>query len=174
MLQREPGVLVPAEAVLYGITKLHERFFDFFAHFGGRRRAQGGHLAVPAAGEVLAQVHKARKLAQGLKVFGKTGPGVFHFCCFDEVAPSLVCEKREGAKLAATFEMVEDFARNALLILECVFTRKLRAEFEERFLRAGGFAVNAADKANQLVPRLAVCVTVLARVNGSELPLFFS
>ena len=40
-------------------------------------------------------------------------------------------EKCEGAKLAAIFEMGEDFARDALLILERMFTGKLRAEFEE-------------------------------------------
>src|SRR6266481_5228558 len=70
---------------------------------------------------------------------GEPRAAVLDLCCFDEVAPSLVCKKREGAKLAATFEMFEDFARNALLILECLFTRKLWTEFEERFLRAGGF-----------------------------------
>ena len=58
LLQWEPGVLVPAEAVLDGITKLHERFLDFFAHFARGRRAEGSHLTVPAAGEVLAQVHE--------------------------------------------------------------------------------------------------------------------
>ncbi len=174
LLQREPGVLMPAEAILDGITKLHERFFDFFAHFAGRRRAEGGHLAVPAAGEVLAQVHEARKLAQGLKMFGEARASVFYFCRFDELAPSLVREERERAKLSAILEMDEDFAREAFLILERMLMRKLWAEFEERFLGGGGFAVNAADKADQLVPGLAVCVAIFAGVNGGKLPLFFS
>src|SRR4029077_669431 len=100
--------------------------------------------------------------------------GILHFCCVDEVAPSLVSKKREGAKLAAPFQMGEDFARDAFLILERMSTGKLRAEFEERFLRVGGFAMNAADETNQLVPGLAVGVAVFAGVNGSELPLLFS
>src|SRR5258708_31671609 len=85
-----------------------------------------------------------------------------------------VVKKRKGALCGAIFVMGEDFTGNALLILEHMFTRKLWAEVEERFLGAGGFAVNAAYEANQLGPRLAVRVTVLAGVNGSELPLFFS
>src|SRR5258708_1556406 len=85
-----------------------------------------------------------------------------------------VVKKRKGALCGAIFVMGEDFTGNALLILEHMFTRKLRAEFEERFLGVGGFAMNAADEANQLVPRLAVRVTVLAGVNGGELPLVFS
>src|SRR2546427_3561760 len=107
-------------------------------------------------------------------MFREARAGIFDLCCIDEVAPGLVSEKREGAELAATFEMGEDFARDAILILERMFTRKLWAEFKERFLRVGGFAVNAADEANQLVPGLAVRVAVFASVNGGELPLFFS
>src|SRR5438552_522578 len=107
-------------------------------------------------------------------MFRKTWVRILDLGCFNEVAPSLVSEKREGAELAATFEMDEDFASDAFLILKRMFMRKLRAEFEERFLGVGGFAMNAADEANQLVPGLAVRFTVLAGVNGGELPLFFS
>jgi len=56
-----------------------------------------------------------------------------------------VSEKREGAELAATFEMDEDFASDAFLILKRMFIRKLRAEFEERFLSVGGFAVERGE-----------------------------
>src|SRR5258708_12908407 len=90
------------------------------------------------------------------------------------MAPSLVSEKREGAELASTFEMDKDFASNAFLILKRMFLRKLRAEFEERFPGVSSFAMNAADEANQLVPGLAVRVTILASVNSGEPPLVFS
>src|SRR5260370_1071186 len=65
-------------------------------------------------------------------------------------------------------------ASNAFLILKRMFLRKLRAEFEERFPGVSSFAMNAADEANQLVPGLAVRVTILASVNSGELPLVFS
>src|SRR5260370_13686825 len=77
-------------------------------------------------------------------------------------------------ELASSFEMDGDFARNVFLILKRMFIRKLRAEFEERFPGVGSFAMNAADEANQLVPGLAVRVTILAGVNSGELPLVFS
>src|SRR5260370_14697406 len=107
-------------------------------------------------------------------MFGEARASVFYFCRFDELAPSLVREERERAKLSAILEMDEDFAREAFLILERMLMRKLWAEFEERFLGGGGFAVNAADQADQLVPGLAVCVAIFAGVNGGQLPLFFS
>src|SRR5260370_15806782 len=87
---------------------------------------------------------------------------------------TLVKEKREGAELASPFEVDKDFASNAFLILKRMFLRKLRAEFEERFPGVSSFAMNAADEANQLVPGLAVRVTILASVNSGELPLVFS
>src|SRR5260370_15721241 len=174
LLQRQPGVVVREEAVLDGMAKLDELFFNCFAHFAGGRRAEGCHLTVPAAGEVLPQVHETCKLAQGLKVLRETRAGILDLCCFDEVAPSLVSEKREGTELASTFEMDEDFASNAFLILKRMFIRKLRAEFEERFPGVSSFAMNAADEANQFVPGLAVRVNVLASGNSGELPLVFS
>ena len=58
LLQREPGVFVPAKAILDGIAKLQERFFDLFAHFARRGRAEGSDLTVPTAGEILTQVHE--------------------------------------------------------------------------------------------------------------------
>src|SRR6266568_3973351 len=105
---------------------------------------------------------------------GEPREAILDLCCLDELAPSLVSEQGEGAKFAAIFKMDEDFASDAFLILKRMFLRKLRAEFEERFLSVGGFAVNAADEANQLVPGLAVRVTVFAGVNSGELPLVFS
>src|SRR5260370_15220835 len=143
---------MPAEAIFDGITKLQERFVDFFAHFAGRWRSEGGYLTVPTTGEVLAQVHEARKLAQGLKVFREARTGVFDLCCFDEVAPSVVSKKRERAKLAAMLEMATAFARDALLILERMFVRKLWTEFKVRFLSVGGFALNMTNEANELIP----------------------
>src|SRR5258707_15042 len=165
---------MPGEAVFDGIAKLHQGFFDFLAHFAGGRCAEGGHLAVPAASEVLAQVHEARKLAQGLKMFREARAGVLDSRCLDELAPNLVSEPREGAKLAAILEMGEDFVRDALLILERMLTRKLRAIFEEGFLRVGGFAMNEADEADQLVPRYAVRVAIFSSVNGGKLPFFIA
>src|SRR5260370_22668894 len=107
-------------------------------------------------------------------MFGEARASVFYFCRFDELAPSLVREERERAKLSAILEMDEYFAREAFLILERMLMRKLWAEFYGRFLGGGGFAVNAADKADQLIPGLAVCVAIFAGLNGGEAPLFFS
>src|SRR5260370_24920681 len=107
-------------------------------------------------------------------MLGEARAGILDLCCLDEVAPSLVSEGGEGAKCAAIFKMDEDFASDAFRTLKLMFLRQLRAEFEERFLSVGGFAVNAADEANQLVPGLAVRVTVFAGVNSGELPLVFS
>src|SRR6266853_3913670 len=107
-------------------------------------------------------------------MLGEARAGILDLCCLDEVAPSLASEKGEGAKLAAIFKMDEDFASDAFLILNRMFLRELRTEFEERFPSVGGFAVNAADEANQLVPGLSVRVTVFAGVNSGELPLVFS
>src|SRR5260370_15799621 len=165
---------MPADAIPDCITRLHESFFNFFAHFGGRRRPEGGHLTVPAAGEFLAQVHEARKLAQGLKVFREARASVLYFGCLDEMAPGFVSKKSEGTKLATTLEMGEDLARDALLIFERKLTRKLRAVLEERFLRVRSFAMNEADRTDQLVPGLAVRGAIFAGVNGGQLSLFFS
>src|SRR5260370_1071188 len=79
-----------------------------------------------------------------------------------------------NALLASTFQMDKDFPSNAFLILKRMFFRKLRAEFEERFPGVSSIAIDAADEANQLVPGLAVRVTILASVNSGELPLVFS
>src|SRR5260370_11780827 len=107
-------------------------------------------------------------------MLGEARAVILDLCCLDDGARSLVSERGEGAKLAAIFKMDEDFASDAFLILKRMFLRKLRAEFEERFLSVGGFAVNAADEANQLVPGLAVRGTVFAGVNSGERPLVFS
>src|SRR5882724_5062375 len=90
------------------------------------------------------------------------------------MAPGLVSEQRERAKLSTAFEVREDFASDALLILECMFMGKLRAEFEEGLLRVGSFAMNETDEAGELVPGLAMRAAIFAGVNGGELPLIFS
>ena len=130
-------------------------------------------MTVPAAGEILAQIHEARKLAQGFKVFREARAGVFDLGRIDELAPGFVREKRERAKFAAAFEVSEDFSGDALLILERMLMRKLRAEFEEGFLRVGGLVMNEVDEADELISRLVVGVVVLAGVNGGELPFIF-
>src|SRR5258708_18762929 len=107
-------------------------------------------------------------------MLGEARACILDLCCLDEVAPSLASEKGEGAKLAAIFKMDEDFASDAFLILKRMFLRELRTEFEERFPTVGGFAVHAADEAHQLVPVLAVRVTVFAGVHSGELPHVFS
>ena len=68
--------------------------------------------------------------------------------------------------------MAEDFARDALLIFERMFRRKLWAVLDEGFLGVGGFAVNQADEADQLIPGLAMRVPIFPSVNRGELPLF--
>ena len=69
LLKREPRLFVPTQAILDGIAKLHQRFFNFLAHFSRRGRPEGRHLAVPASGEVLAKSLEAREFAQCLEVF---------------------------------------------------------------------------------------------------------
>ena len=83
-------------------------------------------------------------------------------------------EQQKRAKLAATLEMGEDFASDALLIFVRRITRELRSVLDERFLRVGGFAMNEADEADQLIPGPAMRVSVFAGVNGGKLPLIFS
>src|SRR5712664_422403 len=116
LLKGEPGLRMPVQATPDGIAKLHQRFFNFFAHFTRRGRPERRHLTVPAPGEFLAQVFEARKLAQGLKMPGEARMRVVHFCGFDEMVPGFMREERERTEFAAIFKMAENFARDALLI----------------------------------------------------------
>ena len=82
-------------------------------------------------------------------------------------------EKRERTEFAAIFKMAEDFTSDALLIFKSILSGKLRPVLDEGFQRVGGFAVNEADEADQLVPGLAMRVAVFGGVNGRELPFLF-
>ena len=84
-----------------------------------------------------------------------------------------MCQERDGTEPAPIVQMGEDFASDAFLILARDVARKMRAMFDERFLRLCRFAVYETDKADQLIPRLAVRVAVLSGINCRELPLFF-
>src|SRR6266581_4605649 len=66
--------------------------------------------------------------------------------------------------------MGQDFACNTFLIFECQVSRKVRAVFDNRFLRVRGFAVNQAHVADQLVPGLAIYVAVFSSINCGQLP----
>src|SRR6266700_6182512 len=134
------------------------------------RIPESGHLAVPARGEILAEAVEQGELTQRMKVFGKTRVRVIDFRLVYELAPRLVREERERTKFAAIFEMAQDFACRVFLILERGIAKDLRAKFDKRFLRVCRFAMNAANKADQLVPRLAVDVAILSRVNRCQLP----
>src|SRR5260370_40719159 len=134
------------------------------------RSPESGHLAIPARGEILAEAVERCELTQRMKVFGKTRVCVIDFRLLYELAPRLVREERERTKFAAIFEMAQDFACRVFLILERGIAKDLRAKFDKRFLRVCSFAMNAANKADQLVPRLAVYVAILSCVNRSPLP----
>ena len=95
LFEREPGVLIPAEAIIDGIAKLHQRFLDFFAHVRRRECPEDRHLAVPAAGEVLTKSLEVRQFPQCVEMFREARVRVVHPCGFYEMAPGFVREQRE-------------------------------------------------------------------------------
>src|SRR5258706_571056 len=109
-----------------------------------------------------------------MKMFGEARVYIVDCGVLYELAPRLVRQKSERTKFAAIFEMTQDFGCNALLILQRGISRNFRAEFDKGFLRVGTFSMNAADEADQLVPRLTVDVSIFSCVNSSQLPLVFA
>src|SRR5207302_7514903 len=107
LLKREPSALMPAQTVFHRIAVLHERFFDFLAHLRGRRSAERSHLAVPAHGQLSAQVCKARQRVQCAKMLEQARATATHLCRVNELAPGLVREQRKRAEFAALFEMAK-------------------------------------------------------------------
>src|SRR6266403_1691421 len=151
LLQRKPGVLLPAQAVLDGLAILHQCLLDLLADFARMGSTKSRHLAIPPGAEILAKTLEA-----------------------EELAPGLVREKCERAQLAACFHMRQDFAGNAFLLSDRRKVGSFRAVLEERLLGVCGFAMNQSHEANELVPRLPVRVAVLAGVNRGEFPLVFA
>ena len=90
-----------------------------------------GYLAIPARGKVSAEALETRELTQRMKVLGKARARAIDSRLLYKLAPRLVREKRERTKFAAIFEMAQDFARGAFLILERGIARDLRAEFDK-------------------------------------------
>ncbi len=115
-----------------------------------------------------------RQRVQGAKMFEQARAGAIHFCRVDELVPGFVREKREGAELAALFEVAENFRGDAQLIFQIRGLWKLRAILHEHFLRVGALLMNLADDTDQLLPRLAMRPAVLSGINGGELPLIIA
>src|SRR4029077_19070543 len=136
--------------------------------------SKGSYLAIPTRGEILTEALETGEVAQRMKMFGKPRVCVIDGGVLYEVVPRLVREESERAELAAVFEMTQDFGGNALLIFQRRMARDFRAEFDKGFLRVGSLSMNAAHKADQLVPRLAVDISIFSCVNGSQLPLIFA
>src|SRR6266478_1599836 len=136
--------------------------------------SEGSYLAIPTRGEILAEALEPGELAQRMKMFGKPRVRVIDSGVFYELAPGLVREESERAELTAVFEMTQDFGGNALLIFQRRMARDFRAEFDKGFLCVGSLSMNAAHKADQLVPRLAVDVSIFSGVNSGQLPFVFS
>src|SRR5438309_6312927 len=66
--------------------------------------------------------------------------------------------------------MRNNFAGNAFVIFMSGVVSEVGAIFDQGFLGVGCFAVNETDETNQLIPRLAMNVSVLASVDGGEFP----
>src|SRR5204862_6950061 len=105
LLERPPCVAVPAQAILYRIAILQQRFFDFFAHLAGGRRTQGCHLAIPPAGQSFAQVLETRTPASSLKMFSQARVCLIDLRRLDELAPRSVREQRDRTEFAAILQM---------------------------------------------------------------------
>src|SRR5258705_401214 len=85
-----------------------------------------GNLAIPARGKIPAEALEPGELTQRMKVLGKTRARIIDSRLLYELAPRLVREKRERTKFAAIFEMAQDLACSAFLILERGIARDLR------------------------------------------------
>src|SRR5262249_36214800 len=170
LLQRVPHALLPTQAALDSVAILHQRFFDFLAHFARMRRAEDGHLSIPTRAEFLAKALQAEELPQGLKMFGRARASAIDFCYIEELAPRFASEQSDGAQFAAALEMSKDFASNVFLIFCGNVARSFRTIFNERLLRVRRFAMNTPHEADQLIPRLAMHVPVSARIHRSQFP----
>src|ERR1700722_181883 len=134
------------------------------------RSAESRYLPVPPRGEILAEALEAEELAQCLEMFGQPRTRPVHLRLFEKLTPSLMRKQRNRTQLAAFFEVREDFAGDTLLFFDGGRTVALGAVFDERFLRVCGFAMNQPHGANELIPGLAVHVTIFAGVHRGEFP----
>jgi len=76
-----------------------------------------GLLGGPSARQDPGGGFETGELTQRMKVLGKARARVIDSRLLYELAPRLVREKRERTKFAAIFEMAQDFACSAFLIL---------------------------------------------------------
>src|SRR5713226_5532746 len=138
------------------------------------RSTKSRDLAIPPRAEILAKALEPEELAQGEKMFGKARARLVYFRLFQELAPGLVREKGERAKLPAFFQMREYFSGDAFLLFDRRIFRSLRAVLDERFLGICRFTMHQSHEGDELIPGLPVHVTIPARVNRGEFPLVFA